>query len=435
MSAAAKVEMQFAPPFLRLFEPARRKIFWSGRGAGKTMHFGLALIALTRSKKLFVLCTRQFQKSIADSVHSLLKSIIWQYGLQNEFEITNTEIRHRYSGSKFIFKGIQQHVEELKSMHGIDILWIEEGASLTKKAFNQLQPTIRNNNSEVWISFNPDLATDFVYDEFVVKPPRRNTIVQKVSWRDNPWFPEVLRQDMIDDYEHNPEDYDWIWEGGLRPTNRDAVYTNWKIADFESPRLGDKEFRKVRYRYGFDWGFGKTDPFAANRVFTRDGDLYIDQEVHLMNSDLDTLAGNPTRGVNGYVADHMLDVRKAAEAYADNERPEAIRHFNSRGFNIRPCHKQKGSVADGIAFIQAFKRIYVHPRCTETIREFRLYCWKTLKTTDELIAQPIDKDNHHMDAIRYALDADIFGRVPLTLAPGMAQRYRNLRKRNSRVRV
>lgn len=194
-----------------LNEKARYKVLYGGRGSGKTQAIAMALIILALQKKTRILCARQLQTSIADSVHKVLKDMVEQMGLDRFFIITKDSLRS-VNGSEFIFKGIKNNTSEIKSMQGINYCWVEEAASVSEESWDVLIPTIREEGSEFFISFNPDWKQDATYQKFIEHPPE-NCICKKLNYYDNPWFPEVLRQEMEDCKKLNENRYKHIWLG------------------------------------------------------------------------------------------------------------------------------------------------------------------------------------------------------------------------------
>lgn len=225
MSAQRKIEPdQFPEAFEGLFHPNRYKVFYGGRGGAKSWNFARALLIRAASQKTRVLCTRELQNSIRESVHKLLKDQIEYMGLQAHFKVTNNAIVG-VNGSDFIFEGLHHNVDTIKSIEGVDICWVEEADKVSAYSWKVLVPTIRKEHSEIWVSFNPGLETDETYQRFVVTPPD-NALVVKVSWRDNPWFPEVLREEMEHLKSVDHEEYLHVWEGQLKQFADGAIYGN-----------------------------------------------------------------------------------------------------------------------------------------------------------------------------------------------------------------
>ncbi|EAB1499788.1 PBSX family phage terminase large subunit [Salmonella enterica] len=200
------------PIFRPFITPSRYKIAYGGRGSGKSWTFARLLVEIARRGFYRFLCARELQTSIADSVIQLITDTIEREGYLREFEIQRSYIRHLATGSLFMFYGIKNNPTKIKSLEGIDICWVEEAESVTKESWDILIPTIRNNGSEIWVSFNPKNILDETYQRFIVNPPA-DSIVLKVNWSDNPWFPDVLRQEMEECRERDEDLYRHIWEG------------------------------------------------------------------------------------------------------------------------------------------------------------------------------------------------------------------------------
>lgn len=218
-----RITADFPRKLTFLFEPARYKVAHGGRGSGKSWAFARALIIMSAKKPLRILCGREVQKSIKDSVHRLLNDQIQALGLGASFDVLENEIRGK-NGSLFLFAGLSQHtVESIKSFEGVDICWLEEAQVITKRSYDVLLPTIRKDGSEVWLSLNPDMDTDETYQRFVSNPPA-SALVEQVNWRDNPWFPAVLEAERQETLRRDPENYDNIWEGKPKRVAEGAIY-------------------------------------------------------------------------------------------------------------------------------------------------------------------------------------------------------------------
>lgn len=219
-SAIAKAE--FPLKLQPLFKPSRYKVLYGGRGGAKSWGIARALLILAARKPLRILCAREFQTSIKDSVHKLLVDQIVALELMQFFEITQTSIRGQ-NGSEFAFVGLKNNVANVKSYEGIDICWVEEAQTVSRNSWKTLTPTIRKEGSEIWVSFNPELETDETYQRFVVNPPPE-TISIKINYWDNPWFPETLRNEMEALKARDHEAYMQVWEGVCRQTIDGAIF-------------------------------------------------------------------------------------------------------------------------------------------------------------------------------------------------------------------
>lgn len=218
-----KINADFPEKLQFLFQPMRYKVARGGRGSAKSWSFARALLIQAASKPLRVLCTREVQESIKDSVHALLKDQIQALGMGSLFQVLEKEIRG-VNGSRFVFSGLAQHtVESIKSFEGVERVWCEEAQAISKRSWDVLIPTIRREGSEIWISFNPELETDETFQRFVSNPPD-DCVSVLVNYSDNPWFPEVLEKERLRCKLIDPKGYDNIWEGKCKPAVVGAIY-------------------------------------------------------------------------------------------------------------------------------------------------------------------------------------------------------------------
>jgi len=223
-----------------LFKKSRYKVCLGGRGGAKSWGISRALLILGAKSPLRILCAREFQTSIRDSVHKLLCDQIEALGLLGFYEITQTSIRGR-NGTEFSFVGLKNNVGNIKSYEGVDICWVEEAQTTSRLSWNILIPTIRKDGSEIWISFNPELETDETYQRFVVNPPQ-DCITMRVNWYDNPWFPETLKLEKDALKQRDEEAYNQVWEGLCRQTVDGAIFA-------KEMQQAEKEGRICRVPY------------------------------------------------------------------------------------------------------------------------------------------------------------------------------------------
>jgi phage terminase large subunit len=259
MSAALQLDLKTPEVFLPLYAPKRYKVLYGGRGGAKSFAVADALIVKAWEQPLLILCTRELQRSIKESVHKLLSDRIEHNGFGSEYEILNNEIRGK-NGSRFIFAGLRHNVAEIKSTEGVDVCWVEEAERVTDESWKTLIPTIRKPSSEIWISFNPRLLTDATYQRFVLNPPPE-AWVQKVSWRDNPWFPGVLKMEMEYLKSKDYEEYMHVWEGELKMFADGSIYRK----QLEKARK-DNRVTSVPIENGVEvhtfWDLGRNDHTA-----------------------------------------------------------------------------------------------------------------------------------------------------------------------------
>lgn len=205
------LKIDIAKPFLGFLKPHRYKIAYGGRGSGKSWTIADLLVLMAYQEPKRILCARELQLSIGESVHRLIADCIERRGLSTHFLVEKATI-YGNNGSQFLFAGIKNNPTKIKSMEGIDICWTEEAESITAESWNILIPTIRKPGSEIWATFNPGNVLDETYKRFVVNPPADSYVV-KVNWNHNPWFPDVLRQEMENMRESDPELARHIWDG------------------------------------------------------------------------------------------------------------------------------------------------------------------------------------------------------------------------------
>ena len=267
------VRAQFPKKLRFLFEPSRYKVARGGRSSAKSWSFARALLLQGVEKRLRILCAREVQLSIKQSVHKLLKDQIEKLNLSSHYTVLETEIRGK-NGTEFAFTGLSTlTVETIKSFEGYDICWVEEGQTISKRSWDILIPTIRKNGSEIWITYNPDLDTDETHQRFTTDPPP-DCINVEVNWRDNPWFNDVMEKERVYCQKHDPDNYDNIWEGKCRPAVEGAIYYKEIQAAEDNNRVCDIPYDpllKVHVILDLGWG----DSLAAGLVQKHTSEIRI----------------------------------------------------------------------------------------------------------------------------------------------------------------
>jgi len=382
----ASPEIAFPPYYEEFFRPRRYKGLHGGRGSGKSHCFAGHLVIRAATEPGFrAVCVREVQRSIADSVKQLIEDKIEAFGLGGFFRSTESEITGA-NGSRIIFRGMQNHTAaSIKSLEGMDLAWIEEAQTISAKSLELLTPTIRKAGSEIWASWNPESPSDPV-DAFFRGHESDDILVRQVNWQDNEWFPDELRADMERDRARDPDKYAHVWEGEYRGLSEARVFRNWREGELTPPE-------NVVWFYGADWGFAQ-DETAALRCCIMGNTLYIDSEVYELGVPMESLPAMLNR---------LPDARKWPMR-GDSARPETIDYVRRHGFpRLRGAKKGKGSVEDGVTFLQGMD-IVINPACPNTIREFRGYAYKTDPRTGEILPVIEDRDNHLIDALRYATE-------------------------------
>lgn len=369
-----------------LLAPARYKGAHGGRGSGKSHFFAEMLVEDCIREPISAVCLREVQKSLKFSVKRLLESKIEAMNAGLYFEVQNEQIKTR-NGGVIIFQGMQDHTaDSIKSLEGFKRAWVEEAQSLSQRSLDLLRPTIRAPGSEIWFSWNPRFATDPV-DQLLrgeTLPP--GAVVVEANYMDNPWCPQELLDEMEFDRARDPEKYAHIWLGKYQMNSEARVFKNWKIEEF------DVDPQAV-IRQGADWGFS-VDPTTLVQCYIVGRKLFVPYEAYQVGCEItDTPALFMT-----------LPDSEKWPITADSARPETISHMRRNGFpKIMPAVKGAKSLEEGVEFLKSFD-IVVHPRCTHLIDELTLYSYKLDPLTGAVMPVLADKDNHVIDALRYACE-------------------------------
>lgn len=376
---------RWAVPFLK---PARYKAPYGGRGSGKSHFFAELMIEEhVANPNQDSVCIREVQRSIKMSVKKLLELKIQTLGVSDYFEIQDQQIKSKKGNGIIIFQGMQNHnADSIKSLESFDRALVEESQSLSQRSIDLLRPTIRKPKSEIWMPWNPYLATDPIDVLMRGDNPPPNSVIQRVNYMDNPWFPDVLRDEMEYDRSRDPDKYAHVWLGDYIKNSEARVFKNWRVEEFKAPP-------ETLHRLGGDWGFS-VDPTVAVRCHIIGRTLYIDYEAYRVGCEiLDT-------------PDLFMTIPEAERwpLTCDSARPETISHMRKHGFpKILPAMKGPGSLEDGVEWLKTYD-IVVHPRCKHTIDELTMYSWKIDPMTDQVLPMLEDTKNHVIDSLRYACE-------------------------------
>ena len=390
------LELDFPEKLGFLFEPHRYKILYGGRGSAKSWSVARALIAIAVQKQTRILCARELQNSISDSVIALLGDQIKAMGLESFFDVQRTAIYGK-NGSEFLFAGLKHNITSIKSFEGCDICWCEEGQSISKVSWETLIPTIRKPDSEIWVTFNPDLDTDETYKRFVVNPPSTARIA-KVNWSDNPWFPQVLKDELEDLKARNVDSYLNVWEGHTRQMLDGAVYANELRKAQEEGRIRELIIDKSIPVQTF-WDLGWADMTSIWFV--------------------QTIAGGEVRVIDFYqncqkTIDHYVQVlQDKGYIYKDWWLPHDAENKNMTGKSVKDILEGMGkpiritpklSIADGInAARTLMDRCFIdETRCADGLQNLRHYRYDVDPNTKMFSNKPLhDQHSHAADAWRY----------------------------------
>lgn len=399
----SEVDIQLPPKLIPVFTgEARYRCAHGGRGSAKTRSFALmtavrAYMFAEAGASGVILCAREFMNSLSESsmeeVKQAIRSVPW---LDDYFEMGEQFIRTKNRRVSYVFAGLRTNLDSIKSKARILIAWVDEAESVSEVAWQKLTPTVREKGSEIWVTWNPEKDGSPTDKRFRKAPPD-NCKVAEINYTDNPWFPDVLDQERLADRDRlDDQTYAWNWEGAYRENSKAQILADkYKVQDFAPEPHWDGPY------FGVDWGFSQ-DPTAGVKCWVGDNRLWIEYEAGKIGLENDDIAD--------YLIKRLPDIEKHA-VRADSARPETISHVKSSGRdNSRACipriegvDKWKGSVEDGIAHLRAYKEIIIHPRCTEVLKEARLYSYKVDRLTKEVLADIVDANNHYIDALRYAL--------------------------------
>lgn len=389
-----KARLEVPPKLKPIFlGDARYRGAYGGRGSGKTRSF--ALMAAVKGyqhamagRSGIILCAREYQNSLEDSSMQEVKQAI----AAHDWLASNYDVGERYiriGGIKFAFDGLRHNIASVKGKSEILLAWIDEAEQVAERAWEILPQTIRSPGSEIWVTWNPEKDGSPTDERFRKSPPRRCKIVE-LNYIDNPWFPPELEEERQNDRDRLDDGtYAHIWEGAyLENSDSQILAGKYRVAEFKPGDGWDGPYQ------GVDWGFSQ-DPTAAVRCWVHDDRLWIEHEAGKVGLEIDATAA--------FICRRIPEFAKYV-ARADCARPESISYTQRNGLpRIEACRKWSGSVEDGIAFMRGFREIIIHPRCTGTIREARLYSYKIDRLSGDVLPDIIDANNHYIDAIRYAI--------------------------------
>lgn len=377
--------------------PVRYRVLHGGRGGGKTWAAAIALLAKGLEKPIRVLCAREIQNSIQESVHRILADQIYRLGLESEYQVLDKAIRGR-NGTEFYFEGIRHNISRVRSYEGIDVCWVEEAVNVPESSWRVLIPTIRKAGSEIWMTFNPELETDYTYVEWV-KNSRPDAVVQQVNWRDNPWFTAEMRAEKDLLKSRNLDSYLNVWEGHCRLMLEGAIYAQ-ELRDAQAEgRLSQSVpyDRSVPVDAFFD--LGRSDLTA----------IWFGQKVGFQYRVINYYQGNQ-KAIGHYLkflqrleyTYGTIWLPHDAKAKTIGSELSVEEQTRNKGFRVRIVPNLK--IADGInAARTIFPNCWFDPkRCEEGIQCLRRYRYDVDPNTKQFSKDPLhDQFSHGADAFRY----------------------------------
>ena len=389
------VRIELPPKLIPVFSgTARYRCSYGGRGSGKTRSF--ALMSAVKGYEFGksgisgqILCGREHLNSLSDSsleeIKSAIRSVPW---LNDYYEIGENFIRSKDRRINYLFAGLRHNLDSIKSKARIILAWVDEAESVSEVAWRKLTPTVREDNSEIWVTWNRESPESATNRRFIINPPE-NSKITELNWSDNPWFPAVLDEERRHDLAADPDHYEHVWGGAYLTLTDAQVFKNkFRVEQFEPHNEWNGPY------FGLDFGFAN-DPSAGVESYVADNNLYIRREAGKVGLELDD------------TAKFMLDripLMDKHDIRADSARPESISYLRRHGLpRIKSVEKWPGSIEDGVKHIRSYNCVIIHPDCVETAREFRLYAHKIDRLSGDVLPAIIDKFNHYMDAIRYAV--------------------------------
>ena len=399
------MDIEFPKKLQFLFDPFRYKVAYGGRGSAKSWSFARALLVHGAQSKIRIGCFREVQKSIKDSVHRLLSDQIVSMGLGAFYEVLETEIRGK-NGTNFLFSGLSsQTVESIKSFEGVDIAWCEEAQSISKRSWDTLIPTIRKPDSEIWISFNPELDTDETYSRFVLSPPPRSHVTQ-VNYNDNPWFPDVLEQERVHCQLTNKDDYDQIWEGKCRLAVSGAIYAREVSDALREGRVCNVPY-DPRLKVHTIWDLGWNDSMAIILAQRVRSEIRLIDYIEDDHKTLDWYAAELQKRNYNWGHDWLPHDGATKDFKTGKSAAEILKAFGRKVKMVPQIGIEPGIKAARMMFAQAYFDKTKTARLVECAKRYRR---AINQQTNEAGAPVHDEFSHGADVLRYlAVVADQLG--------------------------
>lgn len=391
-----QADVEFPDKLQFLFDPGRYKVLYGGRGGAKSWSVARALLIQGVQSPLRVLCARELQGSILDSVHKLLSDQITVLGLEHFYAVQKTTILGA-NGTEFLFAGLRNNIHSIRSKEGIDRVWVEEANLVSKVSWDTLIPTIRKDGSEIWITFNPDLDTDVTWQRFVLHPPA-SAVVCKIGWQDNPWFPGVLADEKTDLENRDPDAALVVWGGFTRQVLDGAIYANELRAVMAEGRISRVPYEQSKPVHTF-WDLGRSDKTCI--WFAQ----VIGFEFHLIDYYENA----------GFVLTHYLKhLQTKPYVYGDNWLPHDATHellasamtveqqMRAAGFKVRITPRT--TINDGINATRTIfgKCWFDAEKCADGLEVLRHYRYAMDIDAVTRKREPLhDWASHGSDALRY----------------------------------
>ncbi len=408
-------DVEFPAKLAFLFEPARFKVAWGGRDAGKSWNFARALLEIGANRKIFVVCGREMQNSIADSVHRVLSNQIVTLGFEDRYRVEKARIIGT-NGTEFVFKGLRHNPDGIKSTEGADIVWVEEAANVSKDSWDKLINTVRKDDSEIWVSFNAELEEDETYQRFIVHPPPGSKVV-KVLWTDNPWASKVLKPERDALEARDPDGYSHIWLGNPKRQIEGSIYAH-------EMRQAEADGRIMRIAYDptkpvfCSWDLGEGDQTAIWMFQTFMAEYrfidYLEDSGHKMQHYLSLLQGK------GYIYATDYLPWDACSGMLSGSLEQAMR---TAGRTIRILPKLRVDAGIDTARTIFQNCWFDAAKCADGLQSLRHYRYAPVKDMGTNARLPVhDQYSHGADSFRYAATGITLPKRAAAAPPATARR-------------
>ncbi|MEJ5125841.1 PBSX family phage terminase large subunit [Comamonas sp. MYb21] len=398
MSAPLSISVQIPAKLAGLYKPCRYKVMKGGRGGGKSHGVAEVLLEKGARNPLRILCAREIQKSMRDSVHRLLKDKIVKLGLQAFYEVLDTEIRGA-NGTLIVFSGLQSHtVDSIKSFEGVDLVWVEEAHGVSKKSWDTLTPTIRKDGSEIWLTLNPDMETDETYQRFIATPSG-DTWVCDINWRDNPWFPEVLNEERLKAKRSMlKEDYEHIWEGKARRVAAGAIYRHEIETLYLEGRARDVPYDPLLPVHTV-WDLGWNDSMTIGMVQRGPHDVRLIDYIEDSHRTLDWYVAQLDKRPYRWGTDFLPHDGRTRNFQTGKSTQEQLQAMGRKSVVVQA----QTSVEEGIKAVRMlFPRCYFDKTKTARLLECLKRYQRQINTqTNEPMGPLHDEYSHGADMFRY----------------------------------
>ena len=388
------MEIRLPRVFKPLFDSRLRyTVLFGGRGGGKSTAVATWSLWEGRRNTHKFLCAREFQNSIADSVYALLRETAFMHGVANEFDWTDAQVRHRGTGSVWIFRGLARNEDSIRSVQGVTACWVEEAHSVSRRSWQVLKPTIRREGSRIVCVLNPKLEDDAVYADLVASDEYAPLTTRiPVNWRDNPYITQTLLDEKDAAEKGDPDWFANEWEGRLLKHSTAQVFKpgEWEMREREVPPVAEP-------LYGLDVGMTSSPSAAIACWHWMEGDqhhVHVASECYgmgLTQVNMETwLESVYVGGDRSVMCDHQLlttgDLRSEG------------------GWRVMHAHKFAGSVRQGVRWMKGCF-VTVSPKCPNMAREMDGYSYKVDARTEEVLDEfALRQSDHAVDALRYALE-------------------------------